>query len=82
METSKFETFVTVSSRTTGVNTSVSTAAEAMEYLLNSWLGKRVEAHRKAVQACHDAISGEKSAAAARRAFVAAARQAGLLVSA
>lgn len=82
MDTSRFDTSVTVTSRTAGANTSVSTPAEAMDYLLNAWLGKRHEAHRKAVQACHDAMSGERSAAAARRAFVSATRQAGLLVSA
>ena len=82
MDSSRFNSPVTLSSRTAGETMSITSASEAMAYLLNSWLGKRDTPHRTAVQACHDAISGEKSAATARRALVAAARQAGFLVSA
>ena len=81
MEISRFETPVTVSSGTAPDGTAVSSAREAMDYLLNSWRGKRGPKHREALQACHDAVSGEKSATTARRSFVAAAREAGVLMS-
>lgn len=53
---------------------------EASDFLLNSWTGKRSPKHRAALQACHDAVSGGKPAMSARRAFVAAAREADILV--
>jgi hypothetical protein len=57
-------------------------ARDASDFLLNSWPGKRSPKHREALQACHDAIAGTKPAMAARRAFLAVAREAGVTVTA
>ncbi|MBS3652357.1 DUF982 domain-containing protein [Pseudaminobacter sp. 19-2017] len=67
----------------TGEVKSVSSPKDAMAYLLTAWPGKRGLKHREAlqVQACHDAIAGEKSATSARKSFVAAAKEAGVLLS-
>lgn len=51
------------------------TATDASGFLLNNWPGKRTPKHRAALQACHDATSGDKPAMNARRAFLAAARE-------
>lgn len=82
MENSRFETPIAVKSPQGGVNQLLRTAREASDYLMNSWPGKRSPKHRAALQACHDAIAGDKPAMNARRAFIAAAREASVLVSA
>lgn len=81
MENNRFETPVTVKSATAGENTVLRTAREATDYLLNNWPGKRGPKHREALQACSDAIAGSKPAMNARRAFVAAAREASVFVN-
>ena len=58
------------------------TAQDASDFLLNNWPGKRSQKHREALQACHDTIAGAKPAMAARRAFLAVAREAGVTVAA
>ncbi|WP_442580197.1 DUF982 domain-containing protein [Mesorhizobium sp. ASY16-5R] len=80
MENNRFETPVTVKAAQ-GPDKSLNTAREATDYLLNSWPGKRGPKHREALQACHDALAGTKPAMTARRAFVAAAREASVLVT-
>eukprot|EP01035_Chromulina_nebulosa_P038570 gene38570-52108_t len=75
MENNRFETPVTVKSVTAGSTQLLRTAREASDYLLNSWPGKRSPKHRAALQACHDALAGDKPAMNARRAFIAAARE-------
>lgn len=80
MENNRFETPVTVKSAQ-GPDKVLKTAREASDYLLNNWLGKRGPKHREALQACHDALAGTKPAMTARRAFVAAAREASVLVT-
>ena len=67
MENNRFETPVTVKSVTAGSTQLLRTAREASEYLLNSWPGKRSPKHRAALQACHDALAGDKPAMNARR---------------
>jgi hypothetical protein len=81
MENNRFETPVTVKSAAAGQDKLLRSASEASDYLLNSWPGKRSPKHRLALQACHDAVAGHKPAMAARRAFIAAAREADALVS-
>jgi hypothetical protein len=80
MENNRFETPVTVKSAQ-GPDKVLRTAREASDYLLNAWPGKRGPKHREALQACHDALAGDKPAMIARRAFIAAAREAGVFVS-
>ncbi|BAV52344.1 DUF982 domain-containing protein [Mesorhizobium sp. AR02] len=81
MENNRFETPVTVKSVTAGSTQLLRTAREASDYLLNSWPGKRSPKHRAALQACHDALAGDKPAMNARRAFIAAAREVDVFVS-
>lgn len=81
MENNRFETPVTVKAATPGPDSLVRTAREATEYLLKAWPGKRGPKHREALQACHDALNGDKPAMVARRAFIAAAREASVFVS-
>lgn len=57
------------------------TAKEASAFLLNSWPGKRSPKHRAALQACSDAMSGEKPVMSARRAFIAAAREVNVFIN-
>ena len=81
MENNRFETPVTVKSPTPGPDRVLRTAREATDYLLSSWSGKRGPKHREALQACSDAVDGSKPAMNARRAFIAAAREASVLVT-
>lgn len=81
MENNRFETPITVKTTTVGTNLQLRTAREASDFLLNSWTGKRSPKHRAALQACHDAIAGDKPAMNARRAFIAAAREVDVLVT-
>ena len=81
MKSNRFEIPVTVRSGAAGTNLLVNSAVEASDFLMNNWPGKRTPKHRAALQACHDAIAGEKPAMTARRAFIAAAREADAFVS-
>lgn len=81
MKQDRFEVPLTVKSGEPGGNLILKTAQDASDYLLNRWPGKRSPKHRAALQACHDAIAGDKPAMTARRAFMAAAREADVLVS-
>ena len=78
MENNRFETPITVKSAAGAVQL-LRSAREASDYLLNNWPGKRTLKHRAALQACHDAIAGDKPAMNARRAFIAAAREVDVL---
>lgn len=81
MENNRFETPVTVKADTAGEILLLRSAKDASDYLLNKWPGKRSPKHRAALQACHDAMAGDKPAMNARRAFVAAAREVDVLVT-
>ncbi len=78
MEKHKFDTPITVRIDATGSLLTLRTARDASEFLLNQWPGKRSEKHRAALQACLDVQNAGKSTIGARRAFVAAAREAGV----
>jgi hypothetical protein len=80
MENNRFETPVTVKAVGGGVR-QLRTAREASDYLMNGWPGKKTPKYRDALQACHDAIAGNKPAMTARRAFIAAAREVDVLSS-
>jgi hypothetical protein len=78
MEKDQFDTPITVKVDATGALLTLRTARETSDFLLNRWPGKRTEKHRAALQACSDVQSGDKPPIGARRAFVAAAREAGV----
>lgn len=80
MKNNRFETPVTVRSAAAGTSQLLNTANEASDFLMK-WPGKKGPKHRAALQACHDVIAGSKPAMNARRAVVAAAREADVLVS-
>lgn len=82
MENSKFETGITVKVDPDGSLATIHTVREASGFLLNKWPGKRSEKHRAALQACSDAAAGNKPVMGARRAFLAAVREAGVFVDA
>ncbi len=81
MENNRFDTPITVKTANAGANQLLRTPREASDFLLNAWTGKRSPKHRAALQACHDALAGDKPAMNARRAFIAAARENDLLVT-
>lgn len=81
MENIRFETPITVKADPAGTPLVLRTAKEASAFLLNSWPGKRSPKHRAALQACSDAMSGEKPVMAARRAFIAAAREVNVYIN-
>lgn len=78
MQNQKFDPPVIVLD-SSGNQYSVSGAQIASDFLLKSWPGKRGEKHRAALQACSDSIADRKPSSSARKAFVAAAREAGVL---
>lgn len=80
MDNIKFEIPVTVKADAVGGLQTLRTARDASDYLLNQWQAKRSEKHRAALQACSDARSGSKPMIVARRALVAALREAGVFV--
>lgn len=80
MENDKFENPVNVTVDASGILLTLRTAREATDFLLNRWPGKRTEKHRTALQACSDVRNGTKPPIGARRALVAAAREAGVFV--
>lgn len=80
MDNNKFETPVTIKSDEAGTLLTLKNARDGIDFLMNRWQGKRTEKHRAALQACSDVIDGNKPAIGARRALVAAAREAGVFV--
>lgn len=81
MQNNRFETPIVVRTSVAGVTKSLGTAREASDFLLSAWPSKRSPKHREALQACHDAVEGIKPAMHARRAFLAAAREADILLA-
>jgi hypothetical protein len=80
MDHNKFETPVTVKDDTASAYITLKTAQAASDFLLNRWQAKRTDKHRAALQACSDVIGGSKPVIVARRALVAAVREAGVYV--
>lgn len=81
MQNDRFEIPVTVRLGPDGEHRILKSAHDASDFLLNNWPGKKTPKQRAALQACHDAQAGNKPAMTARRAFIAAAREADVLVS-
>jgi hypothetical protein len=81
MENNRFDTPVTVKAGDTGDSQLLRTVRETSDYLMNNWPGKKSPKHRAALQACHDALAGDKPAMNARRAFIAAAREVNVFIS-
>ena len=81
MQKDRFEVPVAVKFGSPVQNRILHTVQDASDFLLNNWQGKRSPKHRAALQACHDAMAGDKPVMTARRAFVAAAREADALVT-
>ncbi|GLS33443.1 Protein of unknown function [Mesorhizobium albiziae] len=80
MENNRFDIPVTVKSGETGSQL-LHTVREISHNLMNNWPGKKSPKHRAALQACHDALAGDKPAMNARRAFIAAAREVNVFIS-
>jgi hypothetical protein len=80
MDHNKFETPVTVKDDTASAYITLKTTHAASDFLLNRWQAKRTDKHRAALQACSDVIGGNKPVIVARRALVAAVREAGVYV--
>lgn len=78
MEKNQFDTPVTVKVDEAGTLLTLRTVRDTSDFLLNRWPGKRTEKHRAALQACSDVQNAGKPPMGARRAFVAAAREAGV----
>ena len=82
MAQEKFDQPVTVvADPADGGQETIRDAAAGLDFLLKRWRGKRSEKHRAAIQACSDTSSGRRPASFARKAFVAAAREAAILVT-
>lgn len=74
--------FVTIKSNQLGRYTNVTSVCQAADILTSSWpvdgIGK---AYFAAVRVCMDQLRGNANAEAVRKAFVAAAKEAGIFVS-
>lgn len=81
MQSDRFELPITVRDDRAGSVVVLNSAREAYNFLLNNWTGKRSAKHRTAVQACSDAMDSQKPTVSARRALVAAAREANVYVT-
>jgi Protein of unknown function (DUF982) len=80
MQDDRFDVPLIVKLGDTGNQLTLRSVHDASEFLLHHWPGKRTPKHRAALQACYDVMYGHKPAMAARRAFVAAARETDVLV--
>jgi hypothetical protein len=81
MQNDRFEVPVTVKFGSPAQHKILRTPQDVSDFLLNNWPGKKSLKHRAALQACHDALAGDKPAMTARRAFLAAAREVDVVVS-
>mgnify|MGYP001217446471 CR=1 FL=1 len=81
MQSDRFEVPIAVKDERAGSVIVLNSARDAYGFLLNSWKGKRSDKHRTALQACSDAMNGVKPNTNARRALVAAAREANIYVA-
>jgi hypothetical protein len=71
---------VTVESLFPGKLRTIASVAEAAEFLLNEWPGKRGRLHGLAQQACLEAMDGSATGDMARSVFVEAAKEADIYV--
>ncbi len=77
----RFDKLVVIKTSRIGRFRNVGSVAEAAEYLVGSdWPPLRGARHRAAATACLRALAREISPEAARQAFIAAAREAGIFI--
>ena len=81
LDNQKFDRPVTVFTGRADGQTIISDIRSCGEFLLRRWPGKRSDKRRSALRACSDVSSGNRSPETARLAFIAAAREAGILVN-
>lgn len=81
MRNEHFDVVVTVGSERLGKPRTVSDTVQAAAVLLESWPeDRRGPKYRAALRACMDVMEQRRGVASARKAFIAAAREAHLLV--
>jgi hypothetical protein len=81
MSNPRFENPILVQADSAGGTFEIADIQTCNDFLLRRWPGKRGDKHRAALQACMDTASGKKLASNARKAFWAAAREAGILIN-
>ncbi|WP_274630915.1 DUF982 domain-containing protein [Arvimicrobium flavum] len=81
MNNPKFEDPIIVESGQPSSKVQLADINACSEFLLREWPGKRGDKHRAALQSCADVTAGKKPASHARKAFAAAAREAGLVIN-
>lgn len=81
MDNQTFDRPVTVFTDPAGGHIDIANVQSCVDFLLRRWSGPRGDKRRSALQACSDVSSGKRPPEIARRAFVAAAREAGILVN-
>jgi hypothetical protein len=79
MEEKRFSRTVRIQLAAFGNVRSVSDTHEALDCLIYCWPGERGPRHRDAIDACLKVIDGHRSTIDAEKAFVEAAREAGIL---
>ncbi|RLP23335.1 DUF982 domain-containing protein [Mesorhizobium sp. YM1C-6-2] len=77
----RFDPPVTVFTDPAGGQTVISDIRACGEFLHKRWPSKRTDKRRSALRACSDVESGNQSTETARLAFIAAAREVGILVN-
>lgn len=77
----RFDRPVTVFTDPAGGQTVISDVRSCGNFLLRRWPSKRGDKRRSALRACSDVTSGKRPPETARLAFIAAAREAGILVN-
>ncbi|MEQ1938633.1 DUF982 domain-containing protein [Mesorhizobium sp. CN5-321] len=80
MRDENFDIPVTVETAQNGRFLTVTRTAQAADFLLHKWPGKRGPKHRAALQAMMDVMEERKVVAAARKAFTAAAKEAKVFI--
>jgi hypothetical protein len=63
-----------------GLHRCIESVREAAKCLIDRWPENHGKAYLAALHACHDALGGELATEIARQAFIAAAREVGILI--
>lgn len=79
METGWFDVPVTIAIEGAGIR-SIRSAREAADILMSQWPAERGRKYEVALKACQNVLYGNVAPVLCRRAFEAAARQAGILL--
>jgi hypothetical protein len=81
LDDQRFDPPVTVFTDPAGGQTVISDIRSCGEFLSRRWPSKRSDKRRSALRACSEVSSGKQPSETARLAFIAAAREAGILVN-